>query len=93
MKYYRYFQWCTTILDWDYPCNQDTLINGLCMLVYQHFVQSHCHFPSNDRVNPITTAGQEVLLVPVPQLEPEDSDNFSGLFRDEDTEDSKSTFL
>ena len=66
---------------------------GLSSACYTQFLRFQCPFPSNYRVNPITTAGQEVLLVPVPQLEPEDSDNFSGLFRDEDTEDSKSTYL
>lgn len=45
------------------------------------------------RSNPITTVGQEVLLVPVVQLESEDSEMFSGLFRDEDTEEMKSTYL
>ena len=39
------------------------------------------------RGNHITTTGQEVLLVPVAQLETEDSELFSGLFREEETEE------
>ena len=46
------------------------------------------------RINPITSAGQEVLLIPVAQLEPEDSELFIGLFRDDDDEEGAlSTFL
>jgi hypothetical protein len=45
------------------------------------------------RGNPITSAGQEVLLVPVAQLEPEDSDLFKELFRDDDDEEAWSTCL
>ena len=45
------------------------------------------------RGNPITTAGQEFLLVPVAQLESEESENFAGLFRDHEEEEMKSTYL
>ena len=45
------------------------------------------------RVNPITHVGQEVLLVPVAQLEPEDGRNFLGLFREADSAETHSTYL
>ena len=45
------------------------------------------------RVNPITTVGQEVLLLPVAQLESEDSEHFRGLFTEPENLEQKATYL
>jgi SH2 domain-containing protein 4A len=45
------------------------------------------------RGNPITRLGQEILLVPVAQLEDEDSVNFRGLFREVEPKEAKITHL
>jgi len=43
---------------------------------------THTHHPPTHRVNPITWAGQEVLLLPVGQEEDEGK-VFQGLFQDD----------
>lgn len=50
-------------------------------------------FAFTDRVNPITWAGQEVLLLPVGQEDDSSSDIFHELYSDEMDMDEEATFL